>query len=51
MLHLLWHFMILKKEIVFDFVIWISFIAQDGLLMLVHFPESLYENGFQDEVQ
>lgn len=43
--------MILKKEIVFDFVIWISFIARDGLLMLVHFPEGLYENSFRDDVQ
>lgn len=51
MLHLSWHLMILKKEIVFHFVIWISFIARDGLVMLVHFPEGLYENGFRDEVQ
>lgn len=35
---------ILKKEIAFDFVIWISCIAWDRLLAFVHFPVGLSES-------
>lgn len=51
MLHPSYHLTILKKEIVFDFVSWISFIARDRLLVFLHFVVGLYEKGFWDEEQ